>query len=77
MFGSFLRASWLVLAPPKFTRPTGADIVMESITLKTRNERYGDVTTVIICGWLDGLDYSNESRHPLPYGLGTGECGGP
>jgi hypothetical protein len=50
---------------------------MESITLKTRNERYGDVTTVIICGWLDGLDYSNESRHPLPYGLGTGECGGP
>jgi hypothetical protein len=26
-----LRASWLVLAPPKFTRPTGADIVMESI----------------------------------------------
>jgi len=32
MFGSFLRASWLVLAPPKFTRPSGADIVMESIT---------------------------------------------
>jgi hypothetical protein len=40
----------LVLAPPKFTRPTGADIVMESVTLKTPgarvDERYRDVTPV-------------------------------
>jgi hypothetical protein len=34
------------LAPPKFTRPTGADVVMESISLKSPQGRQMSVIEI-------------------------------